>query len=95
MLLGKIGYSFAAPETGTDDLLPMLADIILGKSDKATYLIGGGIPMSDGIYDTEEMGEYCKHESSAGQFTSVLIHLFGQLGMPIHHVVVRYRPHDK
>lgn len=41
-LLAKIGYSFAAAELGTQELLPMLSDVILGRTDKSPYLVGGG-----------------------------------------------------
>ena len=100
-LLAKIGYSFAAAETGTAELLAQLADIILGRSDKSPYLIGGGIPTIDGFQNNHEEMDYLyklqMHEIDTGDhhFTLVSIHLFGQLGLPQYHVVVRQRPKDQ
>ena len=96
-LIAKIGYAFAAAETGTDGLLPMLADIVLWRSDKAPYLIGGGTPTMTGMDTSAEKTEYLyklqMHECviQRNAFSLVSVHLFGQLGMPKYHVVVRHR----
>lgn len=96
-LVAKIGYSFAAAETGCDGLLPSLADIILHRSDKAPYLVGGGIPTLQGLQVRSDESDYLyklqMHEFvvRGDAFTVASVHLFGQLGMPYYHVVVRHR----
>jgi hypothetical protein len=79
----------------------MLADIILWKSDKSPYLIGGGYPHPDGFRSSNKETDYLyklqMHECDIGvnHFSFVSVHLFGQLGMPHYHVVVRQRPKDQ
>lgn len=97
-LLVKIGYAFAAAETGTNGLLPMLNDIILWRTDKSPYLVGGGQFMPDGGVDLggveTDYSHYLQMQNfttRGQQFESVAIHLFGQLGLPKYHVVVRHR----
>jgi hypothetical protein len=97
-LVAKIGYSFAAAETGCDGLLPSLADIILHRSDKGPHLVGGGIPTPDGLQLKSEATNYLyklqthTFDVRDDSFTVVSVHLFGQLGMPYYHVVVKHRP---
>lgn len=102
-LLAKIGYAFAAAEVGSETLLPSLADAILGRNANVPHLVGGGAIFTapDGktaFTSSEEKTEYCHrvqiHECAlaGNSFTFVSIHLFGQLGLPTYHVVVRQYP---
>jgi hypothetical protein len=92
-LVAKIGLDFAAAELGTEELLPMLRDIVLGRTQNATYLIGGGIKnLEPEEKDSAQVLNLREGTIGAHQYTLVTVHLFGQLGMPIYHVVVRQRP---
>lgn len=42
-MLAKIAYAYAAAVWQIDKIIPMLADIVLWKTDKSPYLVGGGI----------------------------------------------------
>lgn len=93
-LLIKIGYSFAVAERGTTDgVLPLISDVILGKSENAPHLIGSGLIPGEND-DTQE-----QHTLQAGiyrldqsVFEFVQVRLFGNLGLPSYHVVVSHRP---
>jgi hypothetical protein len=100
-MLAKIGYSYAAARVGTDALLQMVPDIILGNSDKSPYLVGGGLifPVGGGPallghkILSSSLHRLAMHDITVGSqiFTAVSIHLFGQFGFPVYHVVVRQR----
>ncbi len=96
-MIAKIGYAFAAAETGTDDLLPGVADIILWREANVFHLIGGGLPASDGFVNDlspAKLGHVLQlHElRTRGQyFMLASVRLFADHGMPTCHVVVRHR----
>jgi len=95
-LIAKIGYAFAVAERGvSEDFLPMVRDVILGKTENSPYLVGGGWHG-----DQNETAPY-DHSLDIRDiqirdrvFTLSQIHLFGRLGAPKYHVVVRERPVD-
>jgi hypothetical protein len=93
-MLAKIGYAFAAAVLGRESLLPLVADIILEKTDVCPYLIGGGT--LGRAVDTTAL---CLHRLELVEavvrdqrFTLATICLFVPLGLPTYHVVVRQRP---
>jgi hypothetical protein len=92
-LLAKIGYSFAVAQCGTTDgLLTMLPDLILGKTDKAPHLVGGGCFGDDDLQVSYNHGlRLCRHATQPAIFAYTQIHLLGYLGLPKYHVVVGQR----
>lgn len=95
-LLAKIGYSYAAAHMETSALNPLLADLILGKSDKYPHLIGG-----NGVYDDcTKIPDFHRLEMQDCTiddtiFSLAVIHLFGPIGLPRYHVVVSQRCTDE
>jgi predicted esterase YcpF (UPF0227 family) len=86
-LIAKIGYSFAAAHIERRHLLPMLADVILGKTDKAPYLVGGELG-EQGPTNYEHRLELREVIVGDKCLTLSVIHLFGNLGLPKYHAVV-------
>lgn len=88
-LLAKIGYAYTAAEIGGAPY-PMVADIILGRSDKTAHLIGGnGL---DHKYERADFGHRLELRDVTVRdaiFTVAVIRLFGDFGMPEYHVVMR------
>jgi hypothetical protein len=90
-LIAKIGYSYAAAELGVDALSTSVTDIVLGKTDKTFYLVGGSLE-DQGVKTTYlHRLELHRCTISGIEFTIVFVHLFGQFGMPRYHVVVSHR----
>jgi hypothetical protein len=91
-MLAKIAYSFAAAEIGTAGLHPMLADLVLARAPNSAYLpylIGGESPGEKGDFTNRiEIVDYTINDAI---YTAVLIQLFGFMGMPKYHVIVRTR----
>jgi hypothetical protein len=92
-MMAKIGYSYAAAEIGTDSLHPMLADLVLARAPNAAYLshlIGGegGPAPSDDFTNRIELVE---HTINGVVYTVVTVQLFGFMGMPKYHIVVRVK----
>lgn len=101
LMIAKIGYAYAAARVGAHSLLPMVREIILGKSDKAPYLIGdgllfkkGGGPVTFGDDCTEPyLHRLAMHQLTVSDrtFTVSSVHLFADRGFPVYHVVVGER----
>ncbi len=93
-MLAKMGYSYAAAEIGSTSLHPMLADLVLARSPNAaylSYLVGGDAePAPKG--DFSNRIELWEHTINGVVYTVVTIQLFGFMGMPKYHVVVREKP---
>ena len=90
-MLAKIAHSYAYAKCGIDTFQPMLLDLILGRAENASYLVGGDHSgaspdqpaiMHD-LYPLE-----CRVEPSGTEYLLVAIRLFAMLGMPRYHVVV-------
>lgn len=96
-LLAKIGYAFAAAVLGSESLNPKIADIILGRSNTPTHFVGGGYMQGRLFVNDCVQTEYCHRlstqECTIGNivYTLAIVHLFGQVGLPRYHVVVRER----
>jgi hypothetical protein len=92
-MLAKIGYSYAAAEIGTSSLHPMLADLVLAKAPNSaylSYLVGGDAePAPKG--DFSNRIELWEHTINGVVYTVVTVQLFGFMGMPKYHVVVRQK----
>jgi hypothetical protein len=96
-LLAKIALSFTvANKTDSAVILPMLRDIVLGKCNTETHLIGGGwlgLEAEDNNPYTHALRLKCftsKHVEGV-EFTAMLIDLFGPLELSRYHVVVGQR----
>ena len=90
-MLAKIAHSYAFAKCGIDTFQPMLLDLILGRAENASYLVGGDhsgqIPDQPAImHDIYPVG--CRVEPSGAEYLLVAIRLFAMLGMPRYHVVV-------
>jgi len=86
-LLAKIGYSFAAAELGASFGFLPLANLILGRSDEMSFLIGGHVESAtEAPYGHRlEMGFLTVDGIS---WPVVTVHLFGIVGLPKYLVVV-------
>jgi len=92
-MLAKIAYSYAAAEIDTSSLHPMLADLVLARAPNSaylSYLVGGDAePAPKGDFSNRiEMWEYTINDAV---YTVVTVQLFGFMGMPKYHVVVRQK----
>jgi hypothetical protein len=92
-MIAKIGYSYAAAELGAAPLHPMLADLVLARAPNSAYLshLVGGEPESPRGDFTNRL-ELIDYTIKDTIYTVVQVQLFGFMGMPKYHVVVREKP---
>lgn len=90
-MLAKIGHSYAYAKCGPDTFEPMLLDLILGRAENASYLVGGdpnGPPPSQPKVMHDIYPVACRIEPTGAEYLLVAIRLFAFWGMPRYHVVV-------
>lgn len=89
-MLAKIGHAYAVAELGLNGFLPMLPDIILGKSTNAPYLVGGdesgtSLPESEPVLHSVYL-QNCVINGTT--YVLAAIRLFAFCGMSRYHIVV-------
>jgi hypothetical protein len=90
-MLAKIGHSYAFAKCGIDTFKPMLLDFILGRTENASYLVGGdgSGPPPDQPHSLHDIFPVaCRVEPSGAEYLLIAIRLFAFIGMPRYHVVV-------
>jgi len=95
-MVAKIGYAYTAATIGTEYLLPEVADIILGKSDRFLHFIGGGIVFDGPALPVTPLHLVAANNRVYGDdvFKVALVQLFAQFGSPPLHVVVAKRQNN-
>ncbi|GAB2808174.1 hypothetical protein [Dyella kyungheensis] len=85
--LAKVAHGYAVAEIGLESFEPLLLDLILGRSEEISHLIGGDgrdmPPMDEEFYLTSGW-----HEDVHGSFLVVVMRLYANLGAPWYSVVV-------
>jgi hypothetical protein len=90
-MLAKIAHSYAFAKFGADAFEPMLLDLILGRAENASYLVGGdptGAPPEQPDQMHHVFPLECRIEPSGAEYLLVAIRLFAFWRMPRYHVVV-------
>ena len=89
-MLAKIAHSFAVAERGIDSFTPLLPELILGRYDTPSYLVGRimGSPIvpPDGLLHHLFL-EYIRTDDGS-EFLVANIRLFAILNTPHYHVVI-------
>lgn len=89
-MLAKIAHSYAVAEYGLGSFVPLLPNLILGKSNLAPYLVGNidtGTPLLKQPFTLHHIyRQDCVSNSVV--YLLVAIRLFTFLEMPLYHVVV-------
>jgi len=87
-MLAKIAHAYAIAEYGENSFVPMLPDLILGKSDTSAYLVGGDV--SAPLLDEPVLHHIYRQDclSNGVEYMLIAIRLFAFVGMPRYHVVV-------
>lgn len=88
-MLAKIGHSYAIAHLGLGAFRPLLPDIILGKSTKAPWVVGGDASATPPETERVLHHVYLQNCLTDGiEYVLVAIRLFAFVGMPRYHVVV-------
>lgn len=87
-MLAKIAHSYAFAKCG---IQPLLLDLILGRAENASYLVGGDHSLTlpdqpNMLHDIFPVS--CRLEPSGAKYLLIAIRLFAMMGMPRYHVVV-------
>jgi hypothetical protein len=87
-MLAKIAHSFAVAQVGFHSFRPLLLDLILGRSETASYWVGGDMTVS--APDPRGLHKmYCDREIIMGtEYLIAYITLFSYSGTPEYRVVV-------
>lgn len=86
-MLAKIAHSFAVADQGLDSFIPYLPDLILGKYQTPSFLVGGQMIAPPAINALHRLHLYCAQQQGK-QYLIVDIRLFANFGAPLYRVVV-------
>jgi hypothetical protein len=88
-MLAKIGHAHAVAKLGPNSFIPLLQDLILGRTDTARWLVGTD-PNADDLPPDSSLHELWLEqvEVSTGTYMVAGVRLFAFAGMPKYHVVV-------
>jgi hypothetical protein len=89
-MLAKIGYSYAIAELGFGAFEPLCLDIILGKANNYSYVVGGSFDVKPRPDTTSDhyIGLGLYEQPYLPKLVVVPIRLFQQMGSPHHYVIV-------
>jgi hypothetical protein len=88
-MLAKIAHSFAVARMGINKFNPLLLDLILGRTEVVTHLVGGDLDPPPAVTDYGHSLDL-RPECRVGGRTFVVatVRLFAQFGAPQYYVVV-------
>lgn len=89
-MLAKIGHSFAVAYLGLDSFQPMTLDVILGRTDNISHVVGGSWEIEPPVPDAGHLVslEYRIEPYIKRSLILVNIRLFASISTPSYHVVV-------
>jgi HNH endonuclease len=89
-LLAKIAHSYAVAELGLNSFFPLTLDVILGRTDDISYVVGGSYEIAPRVPDAGHLTsiEYRVDPYMKKSLIIVNIRLFASIHTPSYHVVV-------